>query len=579
MDAGSSAAAGRVATAGPAARTHGRPVAARAWLRGRALAVAVALAGAAASALVHADTARAAASWRLEQPPPPAGVPFKVPLGKPGDLSCWSANRCLLAVEGNATIPRGLFAYDGVAWHQLSTVCGGPADSTRIAWAGPDDFWTITEPSPPRLGGGLGLCHFVGGAVVGSFSTADQSPDPFRPMDAAACLSPTDCWFAGVGSSDPSGQRVGAYHLHWDGQSLTSTYAPQGRGVSDLVADPAAGLYYETTLVGVQREDGATPVTLAQPEVAPQTIHTIAGQTFADAPYAAIPPPGVPLDGSELLAADLAPGNTPWFVGGGAASGPDAPDGGSVARPPIAVRYADGFYRELALDAGLFGSNDRFTDVAAVPGSSDAWATVQSFAERDSTTARARVAHLLPDGSASVQELPAAGAGRGAAAVVAFTSPTDGWMVTNAGWVFHYTDGTPLAQDTDPAFQQLIAFRPNESVAQAIPDAPPADDSQLFAPPPPPPPATPPKAKVRTRRIPALMARLSKPRVDGRLRLSIAFTLRRPARVELLAKRHGRVVSHSRLVRLRPGRHTLTIQLARSRWPDALAFRTVEAKR
>ena len=525
-------------------------------------------------ALALSAPARGAASWRLEQPAPPAGVPFKVPLGRPGDLQCWSASRCLLAVEGNATIARGLYAYDGVAWHQLATVCGGPADSTRIAWAGPDELWTITEPSPPRLGGGLGLCHFRNGVVIASYSTADESSDPFRPMDAAACLSPSDCWFAGIGSQDPSGQRVGAYHLHWDGTNLVSTYAPQGRGVTDVLA--SGGRYYETTLVGVQPGDATTPVSLAEPEAAPQTIHTIASARFASAPFAALPRFGVPADGTELLAADTAAGNVPWFAGGGAASGPAAPDGDSVARPPIAVRLADGFYRELPLDETPFGAHDRFTDVAAVPGSDDAWATVQSFAERGSTTARARVAHLLPDGSATVVKLPAGGAGRGAAAKIEFTGPNDGWMVTEGGWVYHYTDGSTHPRDTDPAFASTIEFRPNESVAQAIPDLPPADDSQLFAPPPPPPTTTPQTKPPKVKHYKALMFKIAKPRVDRQLRLHISFRLRRKAKVQLIATRHHRAVARSRYVLLRPGKHALTLQLARDRWPDGLKFRTAD---
>lgn len=549
--------------------------------RRRARTFAVAIAGVLLSVLVHATTAYGAASWRLEQPAPPAGVPFKVPLGRPGDLQCWSATRCLLAVEGNATIPQGLLAYDGVAWHQLSTVCGGPADSTRIVWAGPNEFWTIAEPSRPRLGGGLGLCHVRDGVVIASYSTADESPDPFRPLDAGACSGPDDCWFAGVGSQDPSGQRVGAYHLHWDGTSLTSVYAPQGRGVSDVIAAPGGGRFYETTFVGVQREDPTTPVTLATPEFAPFTIHSIgAGGAFADEPFLPAHRLGVPDDGTELLAADADPGgvNVPWFVGGGAASGPSVPDGDNVARPPLAVRLADGFYRELALDDGLFGAHDRFADVAAVPGGSDAWATLQSFAERGSTTARARVAHLHADGSATVEQLPAGGAGRGAAARIEFTSPSEGWMVTNGGWLFHYVDPAAPARapDTDPAFSQPIVFRPNEAVAQAIPDTPPADDSQLFAPPPPVDPQSTDTPRTHVKRLKALMAKVSKPRVDRRLRLHLAFTLRRRAKVALIAKRRGKVVAQSQFVLLTPGRHAFVLQLERKRWPDALRFRTAD---
>lgn len=546
--------------------------------RGR---IAVALAGALLSALAHAPAAHAAPSWRLEQPAPPEGVPFKVPLGRPGDLQCWSATRCLLAVEGNATVPRGLFAYDGVSWRQLATVCGGPAESTRIAWAGPREFWTISEPSAPRIGGGLALCRFRDGEVIGSYSTPDESPDPFRPMSAAACASPSDCWFGGVGGQDPSGQRVGAYHLRFDGQDLVSAYAPQGRGVSDLLAAPDGG-YLETTLVGAQREDRTTPVSLAEPEPVPFTLHEISpAGAFRDALFTPVPRAGVPSDGTELLAADAAPGNVPWLAGGGAASGPGAPADDSVARPPLAIRLAGGFYRELPLDETPFGQHDRFVDVAAVPGAADAWMAVQSYAERGSTTARARVAHVLPDGSASVEQLPAGGAGRGAAARIEFVSPGEGWLVTNAGWLFHYVDpaAPPRARDADPAFDRLISYRPNESLAQAIPDTPPADDSQLFAPPPPPAETEQPAPRSRVKRIPALMAKLTKPAVDRRLRLSLSFTLRRKAKVQLQARRHGAVVAKTPYRLLRPGRHTLVLQLARAAWPDALKFRTHEPGR
>ena len=547
----------------------------------RMRALGVALAGVLCSTLVAAAPAGGAAGWRLEQPAPPAGVPFKVPLGRPGDLQCFSATRCLLAVEGNATIPQGLLAYDGVSWRQLSTVCSGPADATRIVWAGPDEFWTITQPSLPRLGGGLGLCHFKDGVVIASYSTADESPDPFRPMDAGACAAPGDCWFAGVGAQDPSGQRVGAYHLHWDGTSLTSTYAPQGRGVSDLIAwaGGSAPGFLETTFAGVQREDPDTPVTLSFPEFQPFLVHELTSDgAFADAPFLPARRAGVPDDGTELLGADVAAGNVPWLVGGGAASGPSAPDGDTVARGPIAVRLADGFYRELPLDDALFGAHDRFTDVAAVPGAGDAWATLQSFAERGSSTARARVAHLLPDGSAAIEKLPAGGAGRGAAARIEFTGPHEGWMVTNGGWLFHYVDpdAPPRAPDTDAAFQQLITYRPNEAVAQAIPDTPPPDDSRLFAPPPPADPQTTPPPRRRVTHVKALMARVSKPTVDKRLRLHLSFTLRRKAKVALLAKRHGKVVARTQFVLLGRGRHAFVLQLSRSAWPDALRFRTAD---
>jgi len=179
------------------------------------LGLAVALA--ALSGMIAPAGAAAASSWRLEPPPLPAGAPFAVPLGAPGDLRFLGPGRGLLAVEGNAAIARGLYFYDGVRWRALSTVCGGPADTARIAWAGPTEFWTVTEPSRPRAGSGTALCHVKDGVVVGSYSTADSAADPYRQMSSAACNGPSDCWFGGVGSQDPLGQRVGAFHLHWHG--------------------------------------------------------------------------------------------------------------------------------------------------------------------------------------------------------------------------------------------------------------------------------------------------------------------------------------------------------------------------
>src|SRR6201999_4531946 len=112
----------------------------------------------------------------------------------------------------------------------------------------------------------------------------------------------------------------------------------------------------------------------------------------------------------------------------------------------------------------------------------------------------------------------------------------EGWLVTNAGWLFHYTDGTPLPKDTDPNFAGPITFRPNESAEQFVPDSLPADDSQLFAPPPvavqdtttqvPPPPKT----------LKALISGIKKPTLKGTT-LTLRFTVARKAKVQLIARR------------------------------------------
>jgi hypothetical protein len=548
-------------------------------LRRRATAALLAVAATvAAGATGVSGVAFAEATWQLEQPPPPPGAAFKVPLGKVDDMEFYAPNEGLLSVEGNATVPAGLFFYNGRSWHQLSTVCGGSGEVSRIAWAGPDELWTITEPSEPRIGSGLGLCHFKDGVVVGSYSTAIQSPDPFRAMDAAACNGPDDCWFAGIGSEDPSGQRVGAFHLHWDGSNLISSYQPQGRGVSALAY--FGSTFYESTFVGAQPGDRTDPVKLETPEPKPILIHRLEGGTFADTEFlpaeykGPLNEAGVPSEGTELLSG-RSDGSELWFSGGGAASGPDAPPEGSVPGPPVAVRYdeAKAQLEQVPIETSLFRPEDRFVDISPVPGAPEAWVADQSLFQRGSTTAKAKVALIGAHGETKVTVLPVGGAGRGSAQLVAATGPEEAWMVTSAGWLFHYTNGTQLVEDTDPNWASTITLRPNESVEQFVPDLPPPDDSTLFAPPP---------VQVETKPtaepvqlvIPALLKDIKVSRHG--LTVTISFKLTRLAKVQLLAKRHGKVIARTRDERLKPGRRRLVLTFQRARWPDALSFRTKE---
>jgi hypothetical protein len=534
--------------------------------------VLTALAALLATLLVPVGAPAADPIWRLEQPPPPEGAPFKVPLGAPGDLEFWEPNRGLLTIEGNATIPRGIYSWDGQGWHQLATVCGGPGDTARIAWAGPREFWVVSEPSLPRRGSGLALCRFLDGQVVGSWSTRVDAADPFRQMMSATCNGPNDCWFGGVGSQDALGERIGAFHLHWDGADLRTVYGAQGRGVSDMQFHQ--GTLYESVLVGRSPENRTEPVELAEPEPVPYLLHTIAGGAFANDPF--LPSlDGVPAAGTELLALDSEKEEL-WAVGGGAASGPSAPQGGAVARPPLAARLVGSEFEQLALKGAKFGSTDRFGDVAAIPGATEALTTVVPFADRRSANSKATVARIKADGTVTTTRLPAAGAGRGSAARVECPATNECWMVTWAGWIFRYSDGTPLERDTDPAFQGTIEFRPNEAAEQFIPDRLPVDDSQLFAPPPLEltPNAT---QQARVRRLPPLLQRV-RSHLQG-LRLTVSFTLTRRARVQLLAKRGGSTVARTSTRVLGPGRRSLTLLLSRERYPNRLAFRTKEVKR
>jgi hypothetical protein len=510
-------------------------------------------------ALIAAAPATADPSWKLEQPQPPPGSPFTVPLGAPGDLKFIAPNRGLLAVAGNATVSPGLYAYDGTGWHQLSTVCGGSAQNMRIAIAGPDEFWTITDPSKPRTGEGTALCHFKDGNVIASYSTALESSDPYRRMDAAGCDGPDDCWFGGFSAEDPTSERRGAFHLHWDGTSLETVYAPQGRAVTDIEA--LGGTFYETTLMGAHVGDAPgdiRPYLFEDEGSEPRLIHRIVDGSFENEPFI------TGSENAELLALGTDGADQLWAVGGGASSGPVSRTGTFAARPPLAVRLVNGNWVTVPLAAGSFTTSERFLDVAPVPGTETAWVAVDRAGD---ATGTAHVARISADGTVdSVAPLPESGPAKGTAVKVAFSSPNDGWLVTSAGWVFHYTDGTQLPRDTDPAFRGPITYRPNEAAEQFVPDTPPADDSELFKPPPIEVQQQPSPAK--TKRLPPLLRRI-RTKLHGKT-LEVRFVLTRKAKVALIARRKRRVVARTKTRTMKAGRHVLRLHLDPKRWPQRL---------
>lgn len=529
---------------------------------------------------VTAQPAAGSASWQPYVLPPPPGGQFSIPAGQPTDLVFTAPNRGLLATAGNSAVKPGLYTYDGASWRQFSTVCGGDLDHGRIIVAGRDDFWTITTPSAPRdvQGPGLALCHYVGGAVVGSYSTDAGVADPYRTILAGACLAPNDCWFGGVGAQDPTGGRVGAFHLHWDGTALTTTYRPSGRAVSDIAA--FGGRLFESSYVGAVPRAG-DPADLPGPESSPLLLHDIAAGRFVAEDFAIRPAQDVPADGTELLALDAAPGGALlWAVGGQATTGPAsaAPQG-----PPVAALLEGASWTQLPLDASEFAADERFVDVAAVPGSDQAIAAVDASFGYGRTDVRARVARIARDGAVTVESVPASGPPRGAASKVACPATNDCWLATTLGYLFRLTDPADpprYPQDTDPAFAGTIDFRPNESAEQAVPDLPPVDDSQLFAPPPveipPPPPPPAPPVQLPPRRLPALLSKISSRLRAKTLVLEVRFTLARPASVGLVASRKRTVVARVRVRRLKAGRRVLTLKLNRKRYPTKLAFVTNE---
>src|SRR5262249_48438530 len=92
--------------------------------------------------LAATASAASAEEWHSEQPRE-LGISVPVPPGVVGDIEFWAPNRGMLITAGNDAISAGLYAYDGTSWYPYSTVCGG--HEGRIAWAGPNDFWTIAD--------------------------------------------------------------------------------------------------------------------------------------------------------------------------------------------------------------------------------------------------------------------------------------------------------------------------------------------------------------------------------------------------------------------------------------------------
>jgi hypothetical protein len=533
------------------------------------------------------------AAWHLEQPgppEPPAGVQGSstpIGLGPVGDMEFWAPNRGLLITAGNgSTIPPGLWAYDGEGagkgWHELATVCG--ATDGRIAWAGPDEFWTVSDGRPGQTGEANGqtppleddtLCHFAGGQVVTSYAAPAFQASSYQPMHAAGCMSPSDCWFAGDPLPEPL---VGVFQLHWNGGSLSAEPDPQGHPVRDMRLFD--GRLYES--VRLSHEDRLTdPESPQHPPVLRRINPARVQPTFV--PLS----PGVP---------EYAPEERPEaldFLRLGADAqalwGAAGPASKTAPAEVTVVHYAKGAWSQvLGPFAGLPGANpfgeNVVNAIAAEPGGESAWLALdsQSDAANPSPVAPATVARVSANGTVSdEQTLPSAeeaqaGIGpKGAAKEITCPGPHDCWMVTTQGWLFHLGDGASLSRDTDPAFQGLITHRPpDEGLPQVAPDAPPVDDSGLpEGPPAPSGSLTEEPTQAKSTTTAPLLSHVHT-RLVHRDTLELSFRLAVRARVRLLAQRHKRVVASTPTRTLAAGNRRLRLRLDPRRWPTKLDLQT-----
>jgi hypothetical protein len=495
-------------------------------------------------------------------------------------------------------------------------VCGG--GEGRIAWAGPDEFWTIADqrpgqalppgPEEEHLGSKLrsiSLCHFLDGQVVGSYAMPLDEAGSYSKMNAAACYGPSDCWFAG-----------GTFHLHWNGGTVTVVPEPEDHAAIDMTV--FGGTLYESVQVGGSLLPCEVPSH-------PAVIHEIAheGESFScgefESPFGEVAITSeepvthkqqlLPRYGSggpaSLQGFDLATDGGPLGAGGTqiwAAANPSMTvlhgvlEHGEIRwaqilpaadeAPVLAEMELSGSGTQLVAEGETeYGIEDA---IAPEPGSTSAWLSL-----RDDERRGAVVARIDAEGALSEPEqpllLPAASEEigyRGEAGPIVCPAAHDCWLATAAesevedGWLFHLSDGAPIARDTDPFFDGedgVITYRPpDDGIPVLYPVLPPIDDSLINQqaeaehPPPATAGASAGVSPVRTASRP-LLAHVKSSLIHGRT-LEISFTLTARARVSLVGRRKHRVVATTKTESLKPGRHQLSLRLNPSAWPTSIQF-------
>jgi hypothetical protein len=569
--------------------------------------VCIALAGASTGA--QAD--EGGTQWTFapaSAPPPPPGEPaagYPVPLGEIGDIEFWQPNRGVLITGGDPgsdpAVPAGVYAYNGVDWHQLASVCGGAKG--RIVWAGPNEFWTISDKRSFQLSSAddeftnLSLCHFLNGQVVGSYAEPSNQPSSYQEMDAGVCIASNNCWFGGALGQPPD---TGAFHLHWNGQNVSVVYAPQDHAIASMaLVEPG------TLLESVQLAE--TDSFAGESEKDPSVIHQVDGpiELFEDfempdqscagsnicpsLPRYGIYSPTQPVDpltlGPFMLSSDYspaAPSDTPtqlWALAAPSSNSPAKLRSSEGPAHTIALRYSEHTWSQVVGNPNVAGGEEPFSSeeipdgIAAEPGTEAAWVTIKSSDDQ------AHVDHLTGAGAISEQDVlgEAQKVGTlGEAGPIACPAQNECWLATNKGWLFHLSDGSKLPEDTDPYFAGVITYRPTDPGVPVLPpNEPPVDDSlanQQIAPPPTPVSPTP----VPTVNLPVALDLHTS--VVGRDMLEMTFKLAAEAHVQLLASRGGHVVAKTSRETLRSGKHKLELRLDPRRWPTKIELKAKPLK-
>jgi hypothetical protein len=544
-------------------------------------------------------TDESGASWQVEQPAPPPpeqpGVePSSVPvsLGHIGDIEFYEPNRGVLITSGNgSSVPPGVWFYNGVVWRELSNQCG--ATDGRIAWAGPDEFWTASDgrpgqappagqQPPPREDNTL--CHFAPGAngriaIVGSYASVAFEASSYLPMHGAGCLTASDCWFAGDPLAEPE---TGAFQLHWNGHTLAAEpYLPEGHTVSGMRR-------YEGKLFESVKLAPGDRVAKAVFRPAPLRGINSEGTEKLFEPITGLPPYLYAGSGEFSTALDYlrlgTGGESLWAAGGPVAETP----AGSEKAGVTVIRHQSGVGWSSVVSSGqgktMFPGEVVKTVAGEAEGSS-AWLGLDT--EQDvaspSALARAHVVRLTSEGATSDDELlPEPGDPHGplgAVSQIVCPAAHDCWMTTNGGWLLHLATAAERKSpqtESDAVFREeggLITFRPpDEGVPQEPSDELPADISGNET------------EGSREKSIPNTtpkQARETVPLVSGvheklvhRTTLELSFRLAVKAHVRLLAERGHRVIASTPQRTLRAGKRMLLLKLDPKHWPSKLNLQT-----
>ncbi len=552
------------------------------------------------------------AEWQVEQPLPPpppiAGVETSeapVSLGHIGDIEFYEPNRGALITSGNGgSVQPGVWFYDGAGWHELSTQCG--ATDGRIAWAGPEEFWTVSDGRPgqavassterPPLQDNT-ICHFAPGPggnmeIVGGYASVPFLGSSYQEMHAAGCITPSNCWFGGEPLPAP---QVGAFMLHWNGAALEpQPYLPEGHPVRDMVS-------YEGRLYESMRLQTGDKV---EREVQrPPALRAIKAEVSGeDSPFESAQPENhllyrrgefsTALDYLRLSASE----GSLWVGAGAQVPGPpelSKPAGVTILRKPAGGEWAtvigptEGEGEEGLPPGQIVFPKDVLDSIAAEPGTSSAWVALDS--EKDvnapNPLQRAWLARVSAAGEVTDQlELPVPEAPQGplgAAQRVVCPAQHDCWATTAGGWLLHLATQAEREHPdvlSDGAYARALAgepitFRPPDAgVPQEPSDEVPEDNSgetlftrheEVIKPP-----------AAETARIAVPLLSHVRTRVLKRTRLVLSFHLAVKAKVRLLALRRRTVVARTPMRTLGAGNRRLVLTLNPKHWPQRLKLQT-----